>query len=443
VDVGTSSAIDAQLLALRNPLFRWSLGLRRIAAYRPICADHGSALAGPRFRTRMRSWPGTDDGREFGVVGLRRRSLFAVLVLLLLLIAFWAMRRSLLAVLVLNGVFPVGPHPLDLVPPPSVRSISGMEADLYSPVWGGPHPALIIVNGAVDQGRKYPPLVGAAKALARAGYTVLVPELGKLREYIVGPEIVEDLVRSISLMHQQPEVTAGPVGLYGFSIGGSFALLAAEDSRAASSIAFVGDIGGYYRLTDMVQAVTTETIPNTARRVLLNRIVAFTLLNSLIEWLPPGPDRELLHDTLRRSQSTSPVAAFDNLKPEQLSDFGRPVLALIQNRDGTRVLPLVAALPPALQQLLKLSPESHLERIRARVWVLHDENDPFVPVEEARWLAEDPRLRGTVELSTTTLLKHTEFDLSKLTTDRLFGTYVPSLMRMERFVEETLAELPD
>lgn len=361
--------------------------------------------------------------------------------LLLVLVAVLVFGRSLQALLVLDAVFPLGPHPLDLLPAPTVRSVAGMEADLYVPAGGGAHPGLLIVNGAVYQGRRYGPLVGAAQAFARAGYTVMVPELGRLRQYVVGPEVVRDTVRAILLLRRQPEVRPGPIGMYGFSVGGSFALLAAEDPRVAGDVAFVGDIAGYNRLPDMVQAVTTGSLPGVGRRVSLDHIVAYTVLESLIAALPPGPDRDLLQQTLDRAPSEHPLKPFDGLSPGRLSLDDRPVLALIQNRDPGRVPALIAEQPRSVQPLLQVSPALHLERIRAKVWVLHDENDPYVPVEESRELAADPRLRGRVDLSITTILRHTEFDITKLTPGDLLGTYIPNLHLLERFIAQTLGRL--
>ncbi len=344
--------------------------------------------------------------------------------------------------LILDDVLPLGPHPLDLVPAPQVRSVQGIEADLYVPAWGGRHPGIILVNGVVEEGRKYPALVGAAGALARGGYTVLVPELGGQRSLRFRPESVDDLVAAIAAMQRQPEVRSGPVGLYGFSLGGSVALLAAEDPRTRGMIAFVGDLGGYYRLTDIVRAATTGSVPD-GERVSLDPVVVYAAITSVIDLIPPGPDQILLQQTLKRGTQEDWLAPFAALQPQQLSPPAQRLLALVQNRDGSRVDALLDALDPSLLTTLDaLSPAAHLERLSAPVWALHDRHDPFVPSVESRLLAQDPRGHGQVRLLETTLLTHTEFlDLPKFTPKSALDVYIPNLLRLERFLEEPLARL--
>ncbi len=362
---------------------------------------------------------------------------------MLVLLAAAGFRRTLAAILILDDVLPLGPHPLEVVPAPRERSVDGLEADLYAPAWGRRHPGLILVNGAVAEGRKYPPLVGAARAVARAGYAVLVPELGDVRALVVSPASVEDLVKSIGVFRGQPEVSPGPIGLYGFSLGGSLALLAAEDPRTSGQLAFVADLGGYYRLSDMIRAATTQTLPGVSGVVRVDPLVSFIAINSVIQLMSPGADRVLLTETLRRATVEDPLAAFAALRPDQLTPVGRPVLALIQNRDGARADALILRVDPLIRQTIDaLSPATHLERIGVPVWVLHDENDPFVPSQESRLLAQDPRGHGQIRLSMTMLLKHTEFlDLPALTPRTALTLYLPNLLRLERFVEEPLATL--
>lgn len=354
-----------------------------------------------------------------------------------------AFHRTIAALLILDDVFPLGPHPLDLTPAPHVRPFSVVEGDLYVPAIGRRHPGIILVNGAVVEGRKYPALVGAATALARAGYAVLVPELGEIRSLRVGGDAVRDLVVSIRGLQAQPEVSRGPVGLFGFSLGGSLALLAAEDPEVSSSIAFVADLGGYYRLADIIQAATTRTVPGARAAVTLDPLVVYTAVKSVIQLLDPGPDRDRLADALASGTAPDWLRPFDGIDPSRLDPPDRALLTLIENRDPARVDGLFQALDPPLRHAIEaLSPSSHPDQIQAPVWALHDVNDPFIPSQESQALASDPRLHGRVHLILTSLLKHTEFlDLPRLTPANAVGVYAPNLARIERFVEEPLARL--
>src|SRR5215204_4231497 len=54
---------------------------------------------------------------------------------------------------------------------------AGRPALVARPEGEGPWPALLFVNGAVREGRNYPPVQNLARGLARAGYLVVVPDL--------------------------------------------------------------------------------------------------------------------------------------------------------------------------------------------------------------------------------------------------------------------------
>lgn len=151
------------------------------------------------------------------------------------------------------------------------RELDGPEADLYSPAHGRASPGIVILLGAVLEGRRYPPLVGLAEAVARAGYAVLVPELGRLRELVLDRAAVADAEAAVRLLRAQPEVRPGPVGLYGFSVGASVALLAAAEDRDGA-IAFVAGLGAYLSLPELVAGVGDGTEETT--RLVLERSLA-------------------------------------------------------------------------------------------------------------------------------------------------------------------------
>src|SRR5262249_19709761 len=75
------------------------------------------------------------------------------------------------------------------------------------------------------------------------------------------------------------------------------------------------------------------------------------------------------------------IAAFIAANPELMDDAGRRLAA---NRDPAAVDALIAALPPASQQLLDaLSPLRRLEALRAPLFLVHRHDDPAVPATES------------------------------------------------------------
>src|SRR5579872_5698289 len=101
-------------------------------------------------------------------------------------------------------------------PPPGVtrRAVDELRADLYLPS-RLPAPGIVLVMGTLREGRRYPLLISLAESIAACNYAVLVPELGRLGEMIVGEDAIEDLVASARGLTRQDGVTDAPIGLFG------------------------------------------------------------------------------------------------------------------------------------------------------------------------------------------------------------------------------------
>ncbi len=68
---------------------------------------------------------------------------------------------------------------------------------------------------------------------------------------------------------------------------------------------------------------------------------------------------------------------------------------LVDNRDPQVLDRLVAELPPDARQLLAaLSPENHLGRLRAPLFLIHGRDDPAVPFTESLRLERAARAAG-------------------------------------------------
>ena len=69
--------------------------------------------------------------------------------------------------------------------------------------------------------------------------------------------------------------------------------------------------------------------------------------------------------------------------------------ALVASRDVAQVDAVLAALPPSTRQLLDLlSPEAHLARIEAPIFLVHRRQDPVVPFSESLRLERAARSAG-------------------------------------------------
>jgi dienelactone hydrolase len=353
------------------------------------------------------------------------------------------MRRALLSVIrkrprvaatfVLAQMLPFGLGWLKRLERVEVRGVEDIDADLYVPRTGGRFPGLVLLLGALLEGREYGPLRELAAAIARAGYAVLVPELGRLRQLALGEDAVRDALEAVEVLRRQPEVSSAAVGIYGFSAGATIGLLAAAaDERPP--IAFVAGLGGYIWIDDLIAQVTTG-----AR---LERTSVYAVVNSMIELLPPGDDTDLLQAALRSARGDV-LAAFSILPADGMAPAAAAVLAVIQNREPGAVPALLERLPPEQRQALEvLSPGIHLDRVRAPVWLLHDRNDPYIPVEHALRVRSDPRA-AEFRVLITSALEHVELRGAALSPLGRAWVYLRNLPALVAFAAEPLAVLRD
>lgn len=303
------------------------------------------------------------------------------------------------------------------------RELAEPDSDLYLPL-RRPAPGLVLVLGALREGRRYPPLEKAARAISSTGFAVLVPELGRLRSLVLGEDALEDLVASVQALPRQDGVLDAPVGSIGFSLGGSLALLAAGDDRIRDRVACVAAMGAYFRLEDMLAAAIAGSLAPPS---------AFAVAASLASTLP-APDRDvLLHaidvdresplDALRRiplasvgAQAQTILTGFRDVEPEAIGHAVRPMME-------------------------RLSPQTALARITAPTWVLHDERDRFVPVAQLEALRQAAGGRKDFRFLKIRLLEHTEPVAPALDPRVFFGDYLPGVIDLFRFVRGPLAAL--
>jgi dienelactone hydrolase len=330
------------------------------------------------------------------------------------------------------------PPPGHLVKPPEVarREVTGLRADLYVPP-GGPWPGIVLVLGALREGRRYPPLVRAARSLSGCGYAVLVPELGRLRHLILAEDALDDLVAAVLALVGQDGVMQAPVGLFGFSLGGSLALLAAADDRLRGQVACVASMGAYFSLEDMLGAATIGAIAATGDRTSLAAPSIYAIAASLVARLP-DPDRQILERVLDE-QPDSTLEAMSCVDLGSVGLQAQAVLTLLRNRDPAAVASLIRTLEGAAPMMAKLSPNQVIDRIEVPVWVLHDERDRYVPVQQSRLMRETLAGRPNFKFFSIRLLEHTEPNPPALNPVRVFRDYLPGLVGLFRFVHGPLA----
>lgn len=247
-------------------------------------------------------------------------------------------------------------------------AVGGGPADVYEP--GGQAPVVVLVPGAVPEGRADARVRRVARSLAAARREVVVPELAVYDERLV----VEDVRRLVAVVRER--VSAGrKVVLVGISFGGSLALLAAADPRLDGRVAGIATFGAYTDLVGVLQAATTgvsrvgdRPIPwqadPRAEEVVRDRLAGL---------LPPSDEREVL-ETLEDADDNAglPTAA------------ARAVHALLTNEDPARTYPLARTLPPRIRERLdEVSPVSVAGTLAdVPIVAMHARDDAVVPYGE-------------------------------------------------------------
>ncbi len=276
-----------------------------------------------------------------------------------------------------------------LTPPPLRRELrytldgTARSGDLYRPGDGSERGALVLVPGAARSGKDDPRLVALATTLARAGLVVLVPDIVSLRALEVSAadsRPIADAVRWLARGY------GGGIGIAAISYATGPAVLAA---LALPRVDLLVTVGGYYDVTRVVTFFTTGFVraggdwvprqPNAYGKWVFVASNAARLTD-------PGDQVALAAISARKmADLDAPIADL----VAHLTDQGRAVMALLDNRDPDRVPALMAALPPVVRDQMAALDLSHrdLSGLHAEAILIHGRDDRIVPAEESVALA--------------------------------------------------------
>jgi len=350
-----------------------------------------------------------------------RRIGLGLLVVAVLLVAWEPTRVALQTAVMLPNMLGAGPQPLTLLSPTPRRtslpyrvSDAGEEdlAELWLPEWASaerPAGAILLVFGVNNLGRNHPAIVRVADALARTGVAVLVPDSRTLLEGRLEVREIDGVVDAFRLLATLPEVDRERIGIVGFSVGGSLALLAARDPSIASQVRWVNAFGAFADARTYLAAVSAHAYPGEERDAVdwtPTPLAREVYLHFLLDQVEDDDDRSALDTAF-----TMPILAAERPPPDPAlrsslrSEAGRAVHDLLTATSLNDALAAIDGLPDeSLAFIDAISPARHTGGMRAEVYLMHETADHHVPFVESRALAMAFEEAGR-------LADHTEFRL--------------------------------
>lgn len=268
-------------------------------------------------------------------------------------------------------------------------------ADIYYIPDGKRRAGLLVFLGANAAGREDPDVVNFGNALSRAGLVTMLswsPTMGERNN--VDPTEIDNLAWAFQHLQSRDYVDPERVGMAGFSVGGSFVMVAAANPHIREEVAFVNSFGGYYDAPDFFRQIASSSQFNAAGQAepwAVDPLTRRVFVNELIEVVPDPAERELLNRRFGNGESgDGDAAAWD-----ALSEQGQLSRRILEGTTPEQAAELFAQMPaPFRQGLEDISPSVHLPQVKARLLIMHDVGDRLIPVGESRRLAAAMAAQG-------------------------------------------------
>src|ERR671915_2552477 len=236
-----------------------------------------------------------------------RRIGLVLLIVAVVLVAWEPSRVAMQTAVLLPNLLDAGPKPLNLFSEAPQRSAlpyraaeAGAEpdlAELWLPSWASadrPAGAMLLVFGVNNLGRNHPSIERVADGLARTGVAVVIPDSRTLLEGRLEVDEIDGVVRAFQLLAARPEVDRSRIGIVGFSVGGSLALLAASDPAIADEVRWVNAFGAYADAADYLASVAAhayEAPDGTVTEWIPTELAREVYLQFLLDRVPDPQDR--------------------------------------------------------------------------------------------------------------------------------------------------------
>ena len=277
-------------------------------------------------------------------------------------------------------------------------------ADIYRIPDDKERAAVLLFLGANAAGRDDEDVVNLGNALARAGFVAMFhwsPTMALQSN--IDPAEIENLVWAFQYLRERELVDRHRVGIGGFCVGASFALVAAADARIRDDVSFINAFGPYYDARELLLQVASRSRHYKGQREPWNpdRLTVKVLANELIETLADPGERQVMKRLYVDRQ---------DVPQSDLEGLSDPALRVRRLLDGTTLLDaqeIYNKLPADFRENMNsISPSTYVGSLKARVMILHDRDDRLVPSAESRRLAEALEPRGDFRYTEVLAFEH-------------------------------------
>jgi hypothetical protein len=317
------------------------------------------------------------------------------------------------------------------------------SGDLYLPGEGLPEAGVVLVPGAVPEGKDHERLVELARTLARVRFAVLTPELSGYRELELRPDQVREVADAFRYLAEQEQLSPdGRAGIGAFSFAVGPAVLAALEKDISDRVRFVFGVGGYHDLRLAIRYFTTGYFEDDGklRHAEPSDYGRLVFAKSVQGQLRDREDRATLEAMVeaKMRDTTVDVSSFaGRLGPE-----GQSVYRLLTNADPDRALELISALPSetvATIDALTLA-DKDLGRLPARLILVHGKSDPLIPYSESVALARAAGPSRSRVIVVNHVLSHVDLSFSHLLSLQFWTQELPDAVRLLRAVAMLMDE---
>lgn len=201
------------------------------------------------------------------------------------------------------------------------------------------YPAIIVAMGVKTSEKDRPILLEFCETLSRLDYVVLWPRSVDLENDVIKFEEPKTFIDAYNFLEERKEVDKDRISYVGFSVGSSLSLVAAEEEEINTKVRSIVFFGGYYNMLNYLSSLSTKTIVSDDKE---------------IKWKPHESAINQAEEILEKESLT-------------LAQFGKE-----ESLD-----------PNLINKLLRFSPDQNIDSLKAKIFILHEKSDSFVPYTES------------------------------------------------------------